>query len=75
MSSQVLWPPRDPQTRHSSKAYSFSCGPVTCGVAKELAKILKPLVGKSPHHINSTPDFVEQVKHIHFDTWGMSQLL
>ena len=36
-----------------------SCGSVTYGVAKELAKILKPLVGKSPHHINSTQDFVE----------------
>ena len=33
-------------------------------MAKELAKILKHLVGKSPHHINSTQDFVEQVKHI-----------
>ena len=33
-------------------------------MAKELAKILKPLVGKSPHHINSTQDFVEQAKHI-----------
>ena len=32
-------------------------------MAKELAKILKPLVGKSPHHINSIQDFVEQVKH------------
>ena len=41
-----------------------SCGSVTSGVAKELAKILKPLVGKSPHHINSTQDFVEQVRHI-----------
>ena len=41
-----------------------SCGSVTYGVAKELAKILKPLVDKSPHHINSTQDFVEQVKHI-----------
>ena len=40
------------------------CGSVTYGVAKELTKILKPLVGKSPHHINSTQDFVEQVKHI-----------
>ena len=37
-----------------------SCGSVTYGVAKELAKILKPLVGQSPHHINSTQDFVEQ---------------
>ena len=33
-------------------------------MAKELAKILKPLVSKSPHHINSTQDFVEQVRHI-----------
>ena len=41
-----------------------SCGSVTYGVAKELAKILKPLVGKSPHHINSTQDLVEQAKHI-----------
>ena len=39
-----------------------SCGSVTYGVAKELAKILKPLVGKTPHHINSTQDFVEQAK-------------
>ena len=41
-----------------------SCGSVTYGVAKELAKILKPLVGKSPHHINNTQDFVEQAQHI-----------
>ena len=41
-----------------------SCGSVTYGVAKELAKILEPLVGKSPHHITSTQDFVEQVKQI-----------
>ena len=33
-------------------------------MAKELAKILKPKVGKSPHHLNSTQDLVEQVKHI-----------
>ena len=41
-----------------------SCGSVTYGVAKELAKILKPLVGKCPHHITSTQDFVEQAKQI-----------
>ena len=41
-----------------------SCGAVTYGVAKELVKILKTLVGKSPHHTNNTQDFVEQVKHI-----------
>ena len=41
-----------------------SGGSVTYDVAKELAKILKPLVGKSPHHINSTHDFVEQIKQL-----------
>ena len=50
--------------RHPLRYIVSSCGSVTYGVAKELAKILKPLVGKSPHHINSTHDFVEQVKHI-----------
>ena len=41
-----------------------SCGSVTYGMAKELAKILKPLVGKYPHHIHSTQGFVEQGTHI-----------
>ena len=41
-----------------------SCGSVTYGVPKDLTKILKTLVGKSPHHINSTKDFVEQVKNV-----------
>ena len=41
-----------------------SCGSVTYGVAKELAEILKPLVGKLPHHITSNQDFVEQTKQI-----------
>ena len=34
---------------------------VTYGVAKVIAKILKPLVGKCPHHVHSTKDFVERV--------------
>ena len=41
-----------------------SQGSVTYGMAKELTKILKSLFGKSPHHINSTQDFVEQVKNV-----------
>ena len=31
---------------------------------KSLPKSSNLLVGKSPHHINSTQDFIEQVKHI-----------
>ena len=41
-----------------------SSGPVTYGLAKELTKIIKPLVGNSPHDINSTQDFVELVKKV-----------
>ena len=32
--------------------------------SKELARILKPLVGKSPHHAHNTKDFIEQIKDI-----------
>ena len=38
-------------------------------MAKELTKIFKPLVGKSPHHTNSTQDFVEQVKNVTLLPW------
>ena len=41
-----------------------SCGSVTYGVVKELTKILKALVGKSPHHINSTHECMEHVKQL-----------
>ena len=61
---QILWVPKNPQTRTPLRPIVSSCGPVTYGMAKELTKILKPLVGKSPHHIKSTQDFVEQFKHI-----------
>ena len=64
MFPQVLWSPQDPKPDTPLRPIVSSCGSVTYGVAKELAKILKPLVGKSPHHITSTQDFVEQAKHI-----------
>ena len=35
---------------------------VTYGVAKVLIKVIKPLVGKSPHHIQSMGDFVSKAK-------------
>ena len=37
---------------------------VTYGVAKELANILRLLVGDSLHHIRHTQDYVDQVKSI-----------
>ena len=41
-----------------------SRGSVTYGVAKAIAKVLKPLVGKLPHHIQSTSDFVSKVREV-----------
>ena len=39
-----------------------SIGAATYNTAKELPKILKPLVGMSAHHVHNTRDFVEQIK-------------
>ena len=41
-----------------------SMGTVTYNTAKELAKILKPLVRLSTHHVHNTKDFVEQLKDV-----------
>ena len=39
-----------------------SRGSVTYGVAKVLSKVIQPLVGKFPHHIQSTSDFLSKAK-------------
>ena len=36
-------------------------GTSTYGVGKELATVLRPLVGKFPHHIQNTEDFIDEV--------------
>ena len=41
-----------------------STGAVTYQTAKELSKILKPLVGKSPHHVHNNKDFLQHLKGI-----------
>ena len=41
-----------------------SIGAATYNTAKELAKILKPLVGASALHVHNTRDFVEQIKDV-----------
>ena len=64
MFPQVLWPPKIHSLDTPIRPVVSSCGSVTYEVTKELAKILKPLIGKSPHHITRTEDFVEHIKHI-----------
>ena len=41
-----------------------SSGSVIYGVVNVFAKILKPLVGRSLHHIHSTKDFVERLSNV-----------
>ena len=36
-----------------------SRGSITHGVAKELAQMIKPLVGQSPHHLQNTQHFIQ----------------
>ena len=37
---------------------------VTYGLAKVLAKIVKPLVGKAPHHIQNTKDVITKISKV-----------
>ena len=39
-------------------------GTVSYNTAKELASILKPLVGLSSHHLQNTKDFIQQLKEV-----------
>ena len=41
-----------------------SIGSVTYSTAKELSGILKPLVGRSPHHVMNNLEFLESIKGI-----------
>ena len=55
--------------KSTSQAYPLrpiisSTGTVTYNTAKELAKILKPLVGLSSHHVHSTKDFIDHIKEV-----------
>ena len=54
--------PKIHKTGNSLRPIVSSRGSVMYGVAKVLSKVLKPLVGKSPHHIQSTGDFVSSAK-------------
>ena len=39
-----------------------SIGAVSYATSKELSRILKPLVGRSPYHIQNTQDFIQQIE-------------
>ena len=41
-----------------------SLGSITYNVAKYLAKILSPLIGKTPHFVKDSADFVNKIKDL-----------
>ena len=41
-----------------------SIGAVIYATSKELSRILKPLVGRLPYHIQNTQDFIQQIEGI-----------
>ena len=49
--------PKIHKTGNPLRPIISSRGTVTYGVAKVLSKVLKPMVGGFPHHIQSTSDF------------------
>ena len=56
--------PKIHKTGNPLRSIVSSRGSVTYGVAKVLSKVIKPLVGKSPLHIQSTGDFVIKAKRL-----------
>ena len=41
-----------------------SIGAVSYETSKELARILKPMVGKSPYHLHNTQDFIHHIQDV-----------
>ena len=60
---RILWFVHNPQTG-TPRPTVLRKGSVTYEVAKVLAKIFRPLVDKSPHHIQSTKDFLNKVSKV-----------
>ena len=56
--------PKIHKERNPLRPIVSSIGAASYEVAKELARILKPLVGKSIYHIHNTQDFIQQIKDI-----------
>ena len=56
--------PKIHKTGNPLRPIVSSRGLVTYGVIKVLSKVLKPLVGKSPHHIQSTSDFINRANEL-----------
>ena len=55
--------PKIPKKDTPLRPIVSSIGSVSDGVAKELTRILKPLVGSSCHHVNNTKEFADEIRN------------
>ena len=63
----IIWVPKIHKVGMPLRPIVSSIGTVSYQTAKEVAMMLKHLVGKSPHHVRNTQDFIEQIKGIHLN--------
>ena len=63
-SPKFYWLPKIHKPDITLRPIVSGTGTVTYNTAKELAKILKPLVEMSTHHVHNIKDFVEQLKDV-----------
>ena len=62
--TKTIWASKDSQEKHPLGLIVSSRGSLTYGVAKELARILKPLTGNTIHHVNISMEFADNIKKI-----------
>ena len=63
-SSKFYWAPKVHKQGTPLRPIVSSIGAATYQTSKELARSLRPLVGKSRHHIHNNQDFLEDLKSI-----------
>ena len=63
-SPKDLWPSKIHKVGTPLRSIVSSRDSITYGVAKELAGIIHPLVGQSPHHLKNTQHFLQQIQQV-----------
>ena len=67
-SPKLYWIPKIHKKNNPLRPIVSSRGSVSYGVAKELARILNPLTGKTIHHdVSNSKDFSEEIKKYKLD--------
>ena len=62
---KFYWLPKVHKSGMPLRPIVSSIGSVTYETTKELSRILKPLVGRSPYHVQNNQEFLKQLEDIH----------